>query len=119
MDKNKMFGFCGVARTNQTFKMELFAKIINGFTSASFGTTTFMFEMPVKCGIRSGLSSFFHFFSSSNSLFCASFAFLAAHTALDPLLVRIVFLHIGAFPRWLFGTSTVAKGWSSSEDPSN
>ena len=31
MDKNKMFGFRGVARSNQTSKMELFAKINNGF----------------------------------------------------------------------------------------
>ena len=26
-----MFGFCGVARSNQKSKMELFAGIINGF----------------------------------------------------------------------------------------
>ena len=31
MNKNQMFGFCGVARSNQTAKMEVFAKLINGF----------------------------------------------------------------------------------------
>ena len=58
----------------------------------------------------------FFFFSSSNSFVCASFASLAANAALDPPLVHIVFLLIGAFPRVLFGIAMVAKGWSSSEN---